>query len=342
MPEIWRKDRLYAFLRPYVDACTRNSYCCVKCDGALPRDGAVIIAPNHTNTLMDALVILQSRRDRTVFASRADIFRKPMVARILRFLKIVPMARSRDTREEIAHNRDVLLEIDDTLAHGVPFCIFAEGTHRPKHSLLPIRKGVARVALDSAARRQTYIVPAGIDYSDWFHYRGKVKLKYGDPINVTSLMLEHQGLSGKDMYGVIQEELHKRLSQLILYFPDDENYDAALKEWEDAHRRPGWLRVLRILLAVLLSPLFLLSEVLTLPMWAGAEYLCRNKIKDRAFRNTARYGFKLIGTPLMLVIWGVVFGLLIGLWPWWLCLALWCWVFHSYSFFYDWLNLLRK
>ena len=81
-------------------------------DCELPSDGAVIISPNHTNTLMDALVILQSRRDRTVFAARADIFRKPRIAAILRFLKILPMARSRDTVEEIAHTREILREID--------------------------------------------------------------------------------------------------------------------------------------------------------------------------------------------------------------------------------------
>ena len=342
MSEIWRRNRLYVFLRPYVDACTRNSYCCVKGKGALPHDGAVIIAPNHTNTLMDALVILQSRRDRTVFAARADIFRKPSIARILRFLKIVPMARSRDNRDEIAHNREVLLEIDDTLAHNVPFCIFSEGRHRPMHSLLPIRKGIARIAIDSASRRQTYIVPAGIDYSDWFHYRGSVKLIYGEPINVNALVEENKGITDRELYALIQNELYKRLSGLILFFPDDENYEAAAREWADAHRRPVWARVLRIALAVLLSPLFVLSALLVLPMWAGAEYLCSKKIQDRAFHNTARYGFKLLGTPLMLLIWGVVLALLIGVLPWWLCLALWCWVFHSYSFFYDWLNLLRK
>ena len=342
MADIWEKNRLYAFLRPYVDACTRSSYSRASVNGTLPRDGAVIIAPNHTNTLMDALVILQSRRDRTVFASRADIFRKPFIARILRFLKMVPMARSRDNREEIAHNREVLLEVDDTLAHNVPFCIFAEGRHRPMHSLLPIRKGIARIAIDSASKRQTYIVPAGIEYSDWFHYRSKMKLTYGTPINVNALLEENKGLSDRELYSIIQNELYKRLSGLIVYFPDDENYEAAVKEWEDARRRPAWLRVLRLLLALVLLPLFVLSAVLVLPMWAGAEYLCAKKIKDRAFCNTARYGFKLIGTPLMLIIWGVALALLIGLLPWWLCLALWCWVFHSYSFFYDWLNLLRN
>jgi 1-acyl-sn-glycerol-3-phosphate acyltransferase len=336
MADIWEKNRLYKFLRPYVDACTRNSYCCVKQEGTLPADGAVIISPNHTNTLMDALVVLMSRRDRTVFAARADIFRKPKIAAILRFLKILPMARSRDSIQEIAHIREILQEIDGTLAAGVPFCIFSEGTHRPWHSLQPIRKGIARIAIDSAAQRQTYIVPAGIDYSDWFHYRARVRLRYGEPIDINALIAAHPDLHEKQLYPVIQEELYKRMSELILFFPDDENYASAVAAWEASQpRRPRWPR---LLLAFLLLPLFVLSAILSLPLWATAEYLC-TRIKDKAFCNTARYGAKLVGTPLILLLWGLLLFLLL---PWYIALPVFAWVFHSYSFFYDWLNLLRR
>ena len=336
MADIWSKDRLYAFLRPYVDACTRNSYCRVKMEGTLPDDGAVIISPNHTNTLMDALVVLMSRKDRTVFAARADIFRKPKVAAILRFLKILPMARSRDTVEEIAHIRTILQEIDGTLDAGVPFCLFSEGTHKPWHSLQPIRKGVARIATDSAAVRKTYIVPAGIDYSDWFHYRGRVVLRYGKPIDVNALVASHPDLRGKELYAVIQEELYRKMSELILFFPDDENYSSAVAAWEASQpKRPRWPK---LLLALLLLPLFLVSAVLSLPLWGTAEYLC-TRIKDKAFCNTARYGAKLVGTPIILLLWGLLLGFLC---PWYIALPLFCWTFHSYSFFYDWLNLVRR
>ena len=92
MHKIWEKDRLYSFLRPYVDTCTKYSYNKAHVRGSLPEDGAVIIAPNHTSTLMDALVVLRSRKKPTVFGARADIFAKPLVARILRFLRILPLA----------------------------------------------------------------------------------------------------------------------------------------------------------------------------------------------------------------------------------------------------------
>ena len=66
MSRIWERNLLYSLLRFYVDACTRASYRRLTYSGELPDDGAVIIAPNHTSTLMDALVVLCSRHSATV------------------------------------------------------------------------------------------------------------------------------------------------------------------------------------------------------------------------------------------------------------------------------------
>ena len=84
---------LYSFLRYYVDFVLKLSYRNVRYDGLerVPQNGAVIYAPNHTNALMDALVILAMDRKPKVFVARADIFRNPKVAKILKFLRILPI-----------------------------------------------------------------------------------------------------------------------------------------------------------------------------------------------------------------------------------------------------------
>ena len=112
MAKIWERDRWYAFLRPYVDYCTKESFGRVKVKGSIPDDGAVLMAPNHTNTLMDALVVLQSRKERTVFGARADIFRK--AGKALRFLKILPMARQRDGLQTLRQSYGTFDEVEDT------------------------------------------------------------------------------------------------------------------------------------------------------------------------------------------------------------------------------------
>lgn len=336
MSELWERNRLYSFLRHWVDRCTRRSFSSLKVEGTLPDDGkAVIIAPNHCNTLMDALVVLQSRREATAFGARADIFRNPTAAKALHFLRIVPIARKRDGLRSVAQNLEILPVILDTLHHNTPFCIFPEGRHRTMYSLLPIHKGVVRIALKNAATQPTYIVPAGLNYSDFFRYMGTCTLRYGDPIDVNRFVEEHKDLSKPDLYEALSSELWHRIASLILYIPDDENYEARLAELRPPRKKRWW----EIPLAVISSPVFLLCALLSLPLWGAAEYICRFKIKDKAFSNSVRFLVRMVGYPLFFLIWAVILFLCFTPLAAAALLLLFC---YSYSFFYDWLKLLRR
>ena len=89
--KIYEKNLGYSLLRPIVDWCTRYSYRKVEVRGEenIPTDGPVLLAANHCNTLMDALVILRSRKEATVFGARADMFNSPLIAKIMYFIKIL-------------------------------------------------------------------------------------------------------------------------------------------------------------------------------------------------------------------------------------------------------------
>ena len=315
MRKIWERDRLYSLLRRYVDHCTRASYSSLTVQGAIPEEQAVLICPNHTNTLMDALVILQSRHAPTVFGARADIFNQPTVAKIMRFLKILPMVRRRDGIRNVLRNYETMDEVQDVLANNTPFCMFPEGRHNPGRELQPLQKGVARMAFQSAAERPTKVVPVGINYSDFFHYRGTCDIVYGEPIDVNAFLADHENDLEGARYQAFLEELASRMSALIA--PD-----------VPSQKYPTWLRVL-------LFPFWLLAAALSFPLWLTGELLCKYKVKDHAFHNTVRFGCRLIGTPIVFILWAVVFLLLL---PWWKALILLCLFFPSYSFFYDWLR----
>ena len=315
MRKIWERDRLYSLLRRYVDHCTRASYSRLTVQGAIPEEQAVLICPNHTNTLMDALVILQSRHAPTVFGARADIFNQPTVAKIMRFLKILPMVRRRDGIRNVLRNYETMDEVQDVLANNTPFCMFPEGRHNPGRELQPLQKGVARMAFQSAAERPTKVVPVGINYSDFFHYRGTCDIVYGEPIDVNAFLADHENDLEGARYQAFLEELAARMSALIA--PD-----------VPSQKYPTWLRVL-------LFPFWLLAAALSFPLWLTGELLCKYKVKDHAFHNTVRFGCRLIGTPVVFILWAVVFLLLL---PWWKALILLCLFFPSYSFFYDWLR----
>ena len=316
MAEIWEHDRLYAFLRPYVDWCTKLSYRYLRYRGAeLPKDGAVILAPNHTNTLMDALVILAGRKDATAFGARADIFRKPSIAKILHFLRILPMIRERDGLEHVSENYESFDQIDRILDHGVPFCLFAEGSHRPGRTLQSVKKGIARIACKSAQERQTWLVPTGINYSDFFRYRGACEVRYGEPLDINAFIREHADLTEPQLLQELRGVIERQMAQTV---------EPEGPASEKAHP-----------LMLLAWPL---AALLNLPIWGTAEILCRI-VKDKAWCNSIRFLCHLLLLPVTLILWGLVFGLTL---PWEWALSLLGITIGSYPIFYDGLNLLRR
>ena len=229
--KIYEKDPYYSFLRPCVDRCTRLSYNKIEVRGKenIPDDGAILLAPNHCNTLMDALVVLQAFGDESVFGARADMFKRQLIAKIMYFVRILPMVRQRDGLRNVLKNYETQDIIVETLEHDVRFCMFPEGRHRPAHSLLPLGKGIFRAALAANAKfgaeKPVYIVPTGLEYGDYFRYRSTCLVNFGKAINVTEFIKGQDTDNEAHLMEALRKELHARMSETKTYIPDGEDYD---------------------------------------------------------------------------------------------------------------------
>lgn len=224
-------DWRYSILKHFVDFVLKSSYCRIKYAGKerIPTDGAVILAPNHTGTLMDALVILAMDRKPKVFVARADIFKNPVLAKIFRFFKIMPIMRMRDGFDEVKKNNRTIEQATEVLKDKVPFCIFPEGTHQTKYSLQPISKGIFRIALQAKALMPDtplYIVPVGIRYGSFWRYRASAHVQFGNPINIDEIIAQNEGKTQQELMNLMRAVLDERMKETLLYIPNDENYDA--------------------------------------------------------------------------------------------------------------------
>ena len=229
--KIQDSDWLYSFLRPYVDFVVRLSYREMRFVGRerIPKDSAIIFAPNHTGTLMDALVLLAMDRSPKVFVARADIFKKPILAKIFAFLKIMPIMRMRDGIDEVKRNNETIERAVDVLRDNIPFCIFPEGMHQTKFSTLPLSKGIFRIAFQAQelmTDKPLYIVPMGIRYGNFFRFRSTVRIQIGEPINVGAFIAEREGMHPQEQMNEMRTLLEERMRESILYIPNDEDYHA--------------------------------------------------------------------------------------------------------------------
>ena len=233
--KIYEKNLGYTLLKPIVDWNLRHSYRRVEVQGYenIPSDGALLFTPNHCNTLMDALVMLRANKGTTVFGARADMFKRSFIAKIMYFLRILPMARQRDGLRNVLKNYETTDTIVEILENDVAFCMYPEGRHRPAHSLLPLGKGAFRAALAANAkfgdRKPIYIVPVGIEYGDYFRYRSTSLVTYGKAINITEFVKSLEVENEAQMMEPMRQELTGRMSGLITYIKDDEDYEG---KWE--------------------------------------------------------------------------------------------------------------
>ena len=244
-------DRAYSFLHHYVNFVIKRSYSDINYIGIdnLPSDGAIIFAPNHTNTLMDALVTLNMDLKPKVFVARADIFRNRKLAKILTFLKIMPIMRQRDGFNAVKKNQEIIEKSVDVLRDKIPFCIFPEGTHQAKYSSLPLAKGIFRIAFQAQELMPDmplYIVPIGIRYGNFFRFRSTVRVQVGEPINVGEFLEAHSDATPPEQILEIRNVLAEKLKDTLFYIPNDENYDAiyeicaaVVKQQTERYRQKG-------------------------------------------------------------------------------------------------------
>lgn len=338
---LWDYSISYRLARKYVDACVRSCFSRIKVSGRnnIPRDSSVLFAVNHTNTLMDALAVLQDNKGPISFGARADIFRNPRTAKILTWLKIVPIARQRDGGNPLTRNTESFSRIVDCIGHNVPFTIFPEGTHRPKHSLQPLKKGVFRVALQTIRElggKKVYVVPVGLDYEDFFNPSTSLSIRYGEPICVND-MLERYPDENEAMHNMT-ELLYKKISSLIRFVPDNIDYE---ENWMNYLKERPTRRMslpLRCILSILMIPVFALSAVLSSIIVIPSEIII-NKLKDKAWSNTVRFGVKFVLLPFLTILVAILSFLLLPC-PWAIALTLFTTI--SQPVFYWILNLYKS
>jgi glycerol-3-phosphate O-acyltransferase / dihydroxyacetone phosphate acyltransferase len=235
---------LYALLRATAGVALRWFYSRIDAEGLerVPADAPVLLAVNHPNALVDALVVAWVFPRRIVFTGKATLFANPLLAVFLRAAGVVPLIRSRDVAElqspaDAKRNERAFGALNGALASGRAVLIFPEGITGDHPSLARLRTGVARIALsasDSGVRRLS-LVPVGLTFERKDTARTRVHAQVGEPIDVDSWPRTNEATD----VAALTAELDRRLRAVTLNF---ETLDAAARATALASQLAGLLR----------------------------------------------------------------------------------------------------
>jgi 1-acyl-sn-glycerol-3-phosphate acyltransferase len=227
---IHRFDWLYWVLKPWVTFSFRQYYSRITVVDAhkIPDNLPVIFAPNHQNALMDALAVLYATHGQPVFLARADIFNNPTQARLLHFLKIMPVFRIRDGAENLSKNDETFQACLSVLHDRHALCLMPEGNHGDKQRLRPLVKGIFRIAMltqeELGESVPVQMVPVGLDYHHYQNFRRPLLVQFGDPIDVSGFLPLYRENKPK-AFNAMRDILAEKLSQLMIDIRNDTFYD---------------------------------------------------------------------------------------------------------------------
>lgn len=143
---------------------------------------------------MDPVLIAVNLTKPTYYLVRADVFKKPLVAKIFDSINMMPVYRERDGVDTKEANVAVFERCYDILKKNRPIIIFPEGNHGRLKTLRPLKKGFARIASGAEEKYgseiDVQIVPVGLNYSDHYNMGADLLVNFGKPIDVDSILTE--------------------------------------------------------------------------------------------------------------------------------------------------------
>ncbi|MFD2200689.1 lysophospholipid acyltransferase family protein [Shivajiella indica] len=267
----------------------------------LPKGKAVLIVSNHQNALIDPLLIATHTHLKPSFLTRASAFKNPIAAKLLDFIRMIPIYRVRDGIDNMGKNKETFDKSVNILLNKGSILIFGEGNHDLHRSLRPLKKGFSRIAfmtLEINHDLDLVILPVGINYSNHKKSGSNVSIYFGKPFPATDFYPKHEAL---------MEETFKRMESLVTHVPK-ENYKKSVrqlinhkvdltdpKQVELFFQKPKTEPIKK----PIPSPYFTnkVMKIFHFPIFLVWLYFKR-KIKDPTFTATFKFVIGLVGIPL--------------------------------------------
>lgn len=178
----------------------------------LRADGPFIIAAHHPNSFFDAILVGTYAKRPVHFLTRSDVFVNPVVRFLLRRLKMIPVYRIRDGKDKLSLNEHSFRKSTDALARGAHILIFAEGFCEHQTTLQPLKKGAARIFLQSREEGLTVsMLPLWLRYSKFHTIGQRIAVLAGEPFSFSDVDL--QAANGNALQAM-NRLLEQRLQQL--------------------------------------------------------------------------------------------------------------------------------
>ncbi len=182
---------------------------------ALPPDGqGVLLCANHTNALVDAVVLQASTHQDIRPLARSGLFANPLLKQLLDIIGAVPVYRRKSQGADVSRNEDSFRRCYQLFAANETLIIFPEGQSHSDSHLHELKTGAARMALgaQSANGLAPAVVPVGLTFSGKGRFRSDVLVTYGALIDLSI----PEGMGEHEAVHLVTDRIRKGLESVTL------------------------------------------------------------------------------------------------------------------------------
>lgn len=274
----------------------------------LQSNGPLLIACNHPNSFMDAIIIATIFKRPVYSLARGDAFGNVFYARLLRSLNMFPVYRVSEGVENLEQNYKTFEDCKNIFKQNGIVLIFSEGRCINEWHLRPLKKGTARLAISSWQDGiPLKVLPTGLNYNSFTSFGKNLQLNFGDIIHTENT--DWSAANGKSILD-FNDTLRTQLQQLVVSI--DENDKAAIKDKFTVVQPP--------LKKTLLFIPSLLGWLLHCPLYFSVKQFVLKTVKEEGHFDSVMMGLLFVSYPFYL---GMI-ALLIAIFTcgWWWALTL--------------------
>ena len=179
----------------------------------LHEQGPLLIAANHPNSFLDAIILDTLFKNPVYSLTRGDAFKGKLISKILTSLNMLPVYRISEGAENLDNNYLTFEECQKIFRKNGIVLVFSEGRCINEWHLRPLKKGTARLALSAWQQNiPLKILPVGINYSSFRTFGKNVFLNFGSFINKEDINVD---LSDGKAVNEFNVKLQRQLQALV-------------------------------------------------------------------------------------------------------------------------------
>lgn len=179
----------------------------------LREQGPLLIAANHPNSFLDAIILDSIFKSPIYSLARGDAFAGKFISKILFSLNMLPVYRMSEGVENLENNFATFNACQKLFEQNKIVLIFSEGKCMNEWHLRPLKKGTARLALKAWEKDiPLKVLPLGINYSSFRFYGKNMLFNFGNIISQKDF--QPGNLDGK-FIKEFNEKLQSQLEGLV-------------------------------------------------------------------------------------------------------------------------------